>query len=157
MTKKRLKKYNPHKRHQKNPHGVVEDTAIYEMPGKKNEFINTRTGLAITPTSTNAAIKIADTYSKSKFDWTITLLVWWHDDNGNKKFAADDVAPPEPCKADDLKESIEQYHAKMNKRYSNNGKIKTAMAWVAVPYKIELSNKFFLEMLERENAWETYL
>jgi hypothetical protein len=149
----RTKKYNPVKRLQKNPHGLVANTAIYQLPEEMCNFIHVPSCSIISAKFDLKAL--AKVYTNVKFDWVVALVIFRIDSRGDKALDVHHVAPPQACKADLIAESVKAKHLAMIDKADPQEYI--AAGWLAIPKEEYLPSTFLYELFNKLGVWENYV
>ena len=150
MSKQR-KKYNPKKIMTTAPDSITDDTASFQLPGKKCSFVHVPSCSLMS----NDLRRLGGVYTHRQFIWTTALLVFRINSRGDKAFDVHHVSPADKCRADSIAESVEKAHNDMIAKTPTSEFI--AAGWLALPRKEILSSVFLHKLFDKLGVWESYI
>lgn len=153
--KKRTKKYNPDKAYQKDPHGTVEDIAIFQLPGQFCSFVNMKTLQLIRPRKGRILTPLLRTFTRAEYEWTVAAIVFRINDKGEKALDVHHLAPPFPCKADQIADAVKDKHYEMINKTPTEEFI--CAGWLATPRDEYHSSVVLLNLFDSLGVWEEYV
>ena len=150
--KKRNKKHNKNKLKKltfdKQAPRIIENSAIYQLPGGKCEFLS----LDNSPMPVDALRRV---YCDMPHRWTVALLVFKISETGAKTFEVQHVSPPVKCMNDAIAESVEAVHNKMIAKCDPLEFV--CGGWLAIPRDEIISNTKLMEIFEGLGVWRDYI
>ena len=153
--KKRTKKYNPNKQSQKDPDGMMENKAIFQLPNRTCSFIDTTTMKIIKPLKGQVLTPLANAFTHTEREWTVAAIVFRINSRGEKAIDVHHLVPPFPCKADQIADSVKEKHMSMVDKTPQKEFLATG--WLASPRVEYHSSVKLIELFDKVGVWKTYV
>ena len=139
---------NHNKRVMKMTPDIVANTGIYELPGEKSEFISFNDKRYNPKT-------LMKVYLNPKQFWTVALIVFKINKQGQKAIEVNHVSPPEPCKADLIGDSVKEEHQKMINKCDEKEFL--CAGYLSIPRDEILSSKVLTDLFDKLGVWRDYV